>query len=205
MTMKKTFCLITLAFLVIITCTSTLAQSQPKIAAVDTEKALEDSIWGKKAIEEMEKDRDAWEQRVKDLNDEIAELEANLAKQKAFLEDTEKEKELQSEIANKKQGRELLIQQGNAQLSERQQEILEPILEEMKNTIKKLSIDEGYDLVLEKRLIVLYLNPEFDLTSKVTSMLDDAYKQHSSSKASTTQKDSDSSDKESQKEETKSN
>jgi len=68
-------------------------------------------------------------------------------------------------------------------LAQKQEQLLEPILEEMKNVIRKLSMQEGYDIVLEKRLIVLYLNPELDITNRVSVMLDEAYKEKASSKS----------------------
>ena len=44
-------------------------------------------------------------------------------------------------------------------------------------------MEEGYDLVLEKQLFVLYLNPELDITSQIIVMLDKSYKERVSSKA----------------------
>ena len=150
---------------------------------MDTEKALEDSIWGKKVVEEIGGEREIWQKKVEDLEKEITGLEENLAKQRAFLDDKDVESKMQGEIDIKKQDRGRLIQEGNMRLAQRQEELLEPILEEMKQVVKKLSVKEGYDIVLEKRLIVLYLNPELDVTSRVSVMLDEVYKERSSSKS----------------------
>ena len=38
-------------------------------------------------------------------------------------------------------------------------------------------MNENYDLILEKQLIVLYLNPELDITSRIVVMLDQSYKE----------------------------
>lgn len=160
-----------------------IAQTSLKLAAVDTEKALEESIWGKKAVEEIGKERDEWRKKVESLDKEIAGLEEELAKQRAFLDDKDAERKLQDDINGKMQSRDLLIQEGNMSLGQKQEQLLEPILEEMKNVIKKLSLQEGYDIVLEKRLIVLYLNPELDITNRVSVMLDEAYKERASSES----------------------
>jgi Skp family chaperone for outer membrane proteins len=138
--MRIKFFAIFLSFLFVSISLPAIAQTSLKLAAVDTEKALEESIWGKKAVEEI----------GKDINDKM-------------------------------QSRDLLIQEGNMSLGQKQEQLLEPILEEMKNVIKKLSMQEGYDIVLEKRLIVLYLNPELDITNRVSVMLDEAYKEKASS------------------------
>ncbi len=43
-------------------------------------------------------------------------------------------------------------------------------------------MQEGYDIVLEKQLIVLYLNPELDITNQIAVMLDKVYKEKISNK-----------------------
>ena len=165
-----------------------ITQTSPKLAAVDTEKALEDSIWGKKAVEEIGKEREEWRNKVESLDKEIADLEEELAKQRAFLDDKDAERKLQDDINVKMQSRDLTIQEGNMSLAQKQEQLLEPILEEMKSVIKKLSMQEGYDIVLEKRLIVLYLNPELDITNRVSVMLDEAYKEKAASKSKEAEK-----------------
>ena len=76
-----------------------------------------------------------------------------------------------------------LVQQGNAVLGEKRQQLLDPISDEIKDLIKRLAIDEEYDLILERQLFVLYLNPELDITSKIVVMLDNAYKERASEEA----------------------
>lgn len=155
-----------------------LAQKSLKIVAVDTEKAIEDSIWGKKTLEELGKERDGWQMKLEQFKKEqIQPLEEQLAKQRAFLEDKQAEEKLQNEINSKIQDIDRMIRQGNMSLAEKQESLLQPILEELKELIKRLSIKEGYDVVLEKRVLVLYLNPELDITSQVTTKLDEIYKE----------------------------
>lgn len=164
------------------------AQKISKIVAVDTEKSIEDSIWGKKTLEELGKERDVWRMKLEQFKKEqVTPLEEQLAKQKAFLEDNQAESKLQNDIESKYQDLDRMIQQGNMALSSKQDELLKPILDELKDLIKRLSIKEGYDIVLEKRVIVLYLNPELDITSQVTIMLDEVYKEKIAGKEKTEQ------------------
>lgn len=186
--MRRKIFSIFLSFLFVSISLPAIAQTSLKLAAVDTEKALEESIWGKKAVEEIGKERDEWRKKVESLDKEIANLEEELAKQRAFLDDKDAERKLQDDINGKMQSRDLTIQEGNMSLAQKQEQLLEPILEEMKNVIKKLSMQEGYDIVLEKRLIVLYLNPELDITNRVSVMLDEAYKEKASSKSKEAEK-----------------
>lgn len=166
----------------------TFAQTSLKIGVVDTDKAIKESIWGKKAIEELERETGKWQEKGEELDKQMAQLEETLAKQRNFLDDKEAEQKLLDEIEGKKIEGRNLIQQGNAYLSEKRQELLEPILGETNNLIKKLSMEEGYDIVLEKQLFVLYLNPELDITNRVVVMLDKAYKEQASNRAKGSEK-----------------
>jgi len=186
--LKIALCLVSCVLCLSFINVPTFAQTSLKIAVVDTDKAIKESIWGKKAIEELERETEEWQKKGEQLDREMAELEENLAKQRNFLDDKEAEQRLLDEIESKKVEGRALIQQGNAYLSEKRQELLEPILEETNNLIKKLAMEEGYDIVLEKQLFVLYLNPELDITNRVVVMLDKVYKDKASNRAKESEK-----------------
>jgi len=166
----------------------TFAQTSLKIVVVDTDKAIKESIWGKKAIAELEKETEEWQKKGEKLDEEMAKLEEDLAKQRNFLDDKEAEQALLDEIERKRVEGRNLIQQGNAYLSDKRQGLLEPILEETGNLIKKLSVQEGYNIVLEKQLFVLYVDPEFDITNRVVVMLDKLYEEEISNRAKESEK-----------------
>ena len=174
--MKREVCAVILAFSFIFISVPIFAQTSLKIVVIDTDKAFKESIWGKKAIEGLEKEAEEWQKKGEKLDKEISEIEEQLAKQRSFLDDDNEEQRLKDEIDGKRMEGQILVQQGNAKISETRQELLEPILEEIKNLIKKLSMQENYDIVLEKQLFVLYLNPELDITNQIIVMLDNAYK-----------------------------
>jgi Skp family chaperone for outer membrane proteins len=170
--------ILAIMFFTALVCIPAFAQSRPKIVAVDTEKGIGDSIWGKKTLEELGKDRDEWRKKLDQFKKEqLQPLEEQLAKQRQFLEDKQAEEKLQNDINMKLQDMERMIQEGNTQLQDKQDALLKPILEELKDIIKRLSIKEGYDIVIEQRVMVLYINPELDITSQITTMLDEVYKQ----------------------------
>jgi Skp family chaperone for outer membrane proteins len=186
--MRKKFLSAILICLFALANTHVFAQTSLKIAVVDTDKAFQESIWGKKAVEEFEKETEKWQKRGEELDAEIAKLEEELAKQRNFLEDKEEEQRLQNEIDEKRMEGQNFIQEGRSKLGEKRQELLEPISEEINSLIKKIAMEESYDIVLEKQLIVLYLNPELDITSRVVAMLDEVYKQRISSKSKESEK-----------------
>ncbi len=187
-----------MSFLIATICFPVYSQNL-KIAVVDTDKVFGDSIWGKNAVLEMEKEAEKWQKEGERIDKELAILEEKLAKQRSFLDDKEQEQKLEDEIENKRIEGQKLVQDGNARLKIKRDELLQPILEEVKEIIRKLAIEEGYDLVLEKQLIVLYSSPEIDITSKVTVMLDKVYKDKYSSKTEEAKKASEKEDKKDKK------
>jgi outer membrane protein len=188
--MKRNYYALILGFLLLVIIIPTSAQSALNIAVVDTDKAFKESIWGKKAIAELEKEVEDWQKKGEKLDSEISALEEKLAKQSAFLDDEAEEKKLQDEIQSKRMEGQALVQKGNTNLEKKKQELLGPILEETKNLIKKFAEEESYDIILEKQLIVLYLDPELDVTNQIVAMLDRAYKEKMSSKAKEPEKES---------------
>jgi len=185
-----------LAFLVLLfVCISVpaFAQSGIRIVVVDTEKAFQESVWGKKALEEMEKEASVWQKKGEQIDNELTKLESELTKRQQFLENKEEEQKLQDQIDSKRLEGQNLIQEGQASLKQKQQELMEPIIQEIKDLIKKIAVEDNYDLVLEKQLdiykIVLYVNPELDITSKVTVMIDKSYKDKNQSKAKESEKE----------------
>ncbi len=186
--MRMNICAVVLAFLVIFISIPAFAQSSLKIAVVDTDKAFKESIRGKKALEELERELELWQEKGEQLDKEITALEEQLATQQSFLEDKETEQKLRDDISRKQIEGQTLVQQGNAVLGEKRQQLLDPISDEIKDLIKKLAINEKYDLILEKQLFVLYLNPELDITSKIIVMLDVSYQERASEKAKEAEK-----------------
>jgi len=185
-----------LAFLVLLfVCISipAFAQSGIRIAVVDTEKAFQESVWGKKALEEMEKEAAGWQKEGEQIDNEITKLEEDLTKRQQFLDNKDEEQKLQDQIDSKRLEGQNLIQKGQASLKQKQQELMDPIIQEIKDLIKKIAMEDGYDLVLEKQLdiykIVLYVNPELDITSKVTVMIDKSYKDKNQSKVKESEKE----------------
>lgn len=196
--MNKKFIVIVILFLIATICFPAHSQNL-KIAVVDTDKVFGDSIWGKNAVLEMEKEAEKWQKEGERIDKELAILEEKLAKQRSFLDDKEQEQKLEDEIENKRMEGQKLVQDGNAKLKIKRDELLQPILEEVKEIIRKLAIEEGYDLVLEKQLIVLYSSPEIDITSKVTVMLDKVYRDKYSSKTEEAKKTTEKEDKKDKK------
>ena len=189
--MQKRF-LVILMMLFIFICIPAFAQSVMKIGVVDTDKVFQESIWGKKAAEDMDKATAEWQKKGEKIDKELTALEEQLTKQQTFMENKEEEQKLQDQIEGKRLEGQNLIQEGQTQLKQKQQELMDPIIQGIKDIIKKLATEEVYDLILEKRLevyqIVLYVKPELDITNQVIVMLDKSYKDKFPAKAKESEK-----------------
>ena len=121
--MKLEVRVLVLAVVVALISIPAFAQGSLKIGVVDTDKAFKESIWGKKAMEELEGELEKWQEKGELLDKEIAALEEQLATQSSFMDDKEAEKKLRDEIGSKKLQGQALVQQGNAVLQEMRQKL----------------------------------------------------------------------------------
>jgi outer membrane protein len=183
--MQKRF-LVIVMMLFIFVCIPAFAQSAMKIGVVDTDKVFQESVWGKTAYDDMEKETIDWQKKGEQIDKDLTALEEQLAKQRTFMENKEEEQKIQDQIDSKRLEGQNLLQQGQASLKQKQQELMDPIILGIKDIIKKLATEEGYDLILEKRLevyqIVLFVKPEFEITNQVIVMLDKSYKDKNATK-----------------------
>ena len=75
------------------------------------------------------------------------------------------------------------MQNGQQALIEKQKELLEPIIEEVKALIEEIGESESYSLILDQRLTVgaysipvaLYVSSKYDLTDRIIKKLNDKY------------------------------
>jgi outer membrane protein len=183
--MMRRFSVLGLAFLVALIGSPAFAQFTLKVGVADTGKAIRESIWGKKIVQTLEAEVEAWKEKGAKLDKEVLALEEKLAEQRSSLADAEEEKRIENEIGVKRLERQAFIQEGNTLLAQKRQQLVDPISSEIKRLIRKLATEEGYDMILEKQVTIenytiqpfLYLNPELDITSRVIVMLDEVYRE----------------------------
>ena len=57
----------------------------------------------------------------------------------------------------------------------KREELLAPLTQEIEALLLEVGESEGYSLILEKRLVTLYVDPKYDLTERVLKLLNDAH------------------------------
>ena len=102
--------------------------------------------------------------------EEITNLHDKLTKQKLFLEETEVTA-LEQDILQRQQDYQRELQEGSQAITDKRQELLEPIIIEMEELIKEIGKSEKYSLIFEKRLSVLYVDEKYDLTQRIIDIL----------------------------------
>ena len=151
-----------------------VAQNQFKLGVVDTQKVFEGYKRAKAAEEVLKTAEDKLRAQLEDVGEEIRTMEERLTKQKLFLPDPETES-IENDIRMRKQEYQRELEIGQESILAKQKELVEPILKEIETLIKEIGKDGGYNLILEKRLVTLYVDPSYDLTESVIQTLNERY------------------------------
>ena len=162
---------------------SAVAQNQFKLGVVDTQKVFEGYKSAKAADEVLKTAEDKLRAQLEDVREQILTMEERLTKQKLFLEEPETES-IENDIRLKKQQYQRELEMGQQSILAKQKELVEPILNEIETLIKEIGKNGAYNLILEKRLVTLYVDPSYDLTESVTQTLNERYEETNSSEPS---------------------
>lgn len=169
------FISIVLNFITLNNLYSKKAEKLIKIGAVDLQKVFDKSAGKKIAEEQLEKKRESFNKTIVDKEKEIAKLTEEFENKKYTLGDNEKEN---AELVIKKKTLELkqYIDESNKKLEEEESKLLEPLIDDIKDVIRAVSIKYGYDIILDKSTYILFIDKEFDITSDVIDELKVKYK-----------------------------
>ena len=162
---------------------SAVAQNEFKLGVVDTQKVFEGYKRAKTADEVLKTAEDKLRGQLEDVRAEIQTMEERLTKQKLFLDDPQTES-IENDIRLKKQEYQRELQIGQESILAKQKELVEPILKEIETLITEIGKNGGYNLILEKRLVTLYVDPNYDLTESVLQTLNERYEEATPSEPS---------------------
>lgn len=146
-----------------------------KVGVVDIQKVFAKSPGKKIAEEALEKKREKYEKEKVDKVKDIKDLQEEYENKKYTMDDNEKEK-MQLEIDKKKLELKQYIEKSNEKLEKEENKLLAPIIDDIKDVIRAVSIKYGYHIILDKSTYVLYYDKEFDITKEVLNELKVKYK-----------------------------
>jgi len=141
--------------------------AETKIGYIDMQKAVQATKAGKKAKadleKELEKRRKEFQAKEKDLQKQGQELE----KKALVLSDDVRQKrqaEFQQEIMKFREAQ----MKTQAELQNKERDLMSPILEKMKKAIEKVAKEQNLSIVLERaEHSVTWADPNLDITQKV--------------------------------------
>ena len=149
-----------------------LAQSQPKVAIVNSQKAFDQSREGQKAVAILKEREDQLKAELKKMDEELRNLKDRLAAQKLTLT-PEAQSQLQLEIDRKEAERQKYEQENTRLFEQFKNQLIKRIREEMLSLIDELIKERGYELVFDLSTSgLIYYRPELDITDEVIKRYD---------------------------------
>ena len=149
-----------------------IGQESFKIGVVNTQQVLEASQKATDATELLQAASERLKTKLQQLEDEIRTLQEKKAKTELFVEKAQTA-DLDNEIRSKQQEYQREVQIGQQALLEKEQELMEPIYNTLQELIVKVGEAENFDIILEKRLITLYVKKDHDLTQQLIALMNE--------------------------------
>lgn len=148
------------------------AQSPLKVAIVNSQKAFDQSLEGKKAVAILQEREEALKAELKKMDEEIKALKQKLAGQTLTL-NPEARAKLQQEIDRKEADRQKYEQENSRNFEQFKNQLIKRIREEMLAVIDELVRERGYELVFDLSTSgLIHYKPELDITDEVISRYD---------------------------------
>ena len=147
-----------------------IGQVSFKIGVVNTQEVLENSKEATDATELLQAASERLKTKLQQLGDEIRTLQEKKAKTELLVERAQTA-DWDNEIRLKQQEYQREVEVGQQALLEKEQELMEPIYNSLQELIVKVGESEDFDIILEKRLITLYVKKEHDLTQQLISLM----------------------------------
>jgi len=145
-----------------------------KLGVINTQKVVENYNKAIEADTELKTLQDRLASRLKKLEDEIVTMEERLTKQELFL-DEDAVRSAKADILRKQDEYRQKLKVGQESLMEKQKELLEPILQEVKDLIIQIGKQEKYSLILDKQA-AMFVESKYDLTDSLIQQLNEKYK-----------------------------
>ena len=158
------------------------AEDNFKLGVVDTQMVFENFTKAQEANEILKTAQDRLTNQLKGIQQEIDTMVERLEKQRLFLDASETQT-LEADIRLKQQKLQGDLEIGQESILAKREELLAPLTQDIESLLREVGESEGYSLILEKRLVTLYVDPKYDLTERVLKLLNDAYEKEKSKDA----------------------
>lgn len=148
------------------------AQTAAKIGVLDSQRVLETSAEGKRAIAQLEDRNKKLQAEVTKLNDQIKSLEGRLSTQRLTLT-PEAAQAISADLVRKQTDQKRLSEDAARELQELQFKLLNKIQAELIPLIEALGKEKDLDIIFDlAKSGAVYFNPVIDVTEEVIKRYD---------------------------------
>jgi outer membrane protein len=156
-----------------LTAFTNIASAQAKVAVIDTQKAVFETAEIKKADADLQATLKPRNDRLLQLNNELMSIQQQLQTQGSKLTQQQAD-DLQTDGQRKKREFDRLQTELQEAADAARQEVIPKSTLRMKEVVKKLAEEKGYDLVVDTQ-IALYFKAALDITADATAAYNKAY------------------------------
>jgi outer membrane protein len=162
-----------LALVALVAClVSGSVRADEKIAIVDVQRVVNESIIGKAARSNMESQIQKAKVKLGNLQADLEKGKADLQKQSGILSGAALEERRES-LGKKQLEAQRVYQDMQEQLAKANDREIRKVVEEVQKVVDELADDKDYTFIFEKdRQSVIYANPGLDITQEVVKILD---------------------------------
>ncbi|WP_454721256.1 MULTISPECIES: OmpH family outer membrane protein [Cupriavidus] len=143
---------------------------EARIAAVNSERILRDSVPAKQAQVKLEQEFSKRDRDLQDMAQKIKGIADKLDKDTAVLADADRQRR-QREVADLDREFQRKQREFREDLNQRRNEELAQVLERANRVIRQLAEQRKYDLIVQE---AVYVNPRIDITDDVMKALNGA-------------------------------
>ena len=158
------------------------AENDFKLGVVDTQGVFENFIKAQQANDILKAAEERLRNQLNAIQQEITTMEERLTSRSCFLT-LRRLRLFKLILVSKGKSSNSELEIGQESLIAKREELLAPLTQDIESLLQQIGESEGYSLILEKRLVTLYVDPKYDLTERVLKLLNDAYEKEKSKDA----------------------
>ncbi len=142
-----------------------------KFALIDMEYILKNVPAYERANEQLQQSSKKWQAEVEAINTEAATMYKNYQNEVVFLSEQQKKDRQEAIMEKEKEASELKKKYfgPEGELYKKRESLMGPIQEEIYNTVKEISEQRGYSLVIDRASDngIIYGSPKIDISNEV--------------------------------------
>ena len=143
--------------------------AQTKLGYVKVDEVIRKANIAKQAEDRLKKEFAPRDNELKKMGVKLKNLAGKFDKEQSVMTSADKQK-VQREISNLEKEIQRKQRQAREDLTQRKNEELAAVVEKARAVIKKIAVEEKFDLILENSV---YASPNIDITQKVIKALND--------------------------------